>query len=358
MNTAVISDRRSAVSHGALSELEFRLLNDWQRGFPLAECPYGVLAGALDCSEERVLDTLGDLRARGHVSRIGAVFRPHVLGWSTLAAVAAPPEQMEAVARVIDAYPEVNHNYEREHAYNLWFVLTAATRERVEAVLADIHRQTGLPPLDLPMLADFHIDLGFDMQPGRGSGIRDQDLRGPHLYGAAGAVDAAELRARLEPADFALVAALEGGLRLESRPYARLATASGMGENECLRRLARLLELGVIRRLGVVVRHRELGYTANAMVVWDVPDSEVEVVGRSLGRQSAVTLCYRRPRRLPHWGYNLFSMVHGRDRTSVLAEVARLRDELGLDNLPCQPLFSRRRFKQCGARYSTLAKAA
>ena len=348
----------TAISQSGLNELEFRLLNDWQREFPLVERPFGVLARELGTSEETVLAALDDLRARGHISRIGAVFRPHVLGWSTLAAVSVPPEHMEAVARVIDAYPEVNHNYEREHAYNLWFVVAASAREQVEAVLADIHRKTGLRPLDLPMLADFHIDLGFDLLGGQGSEREDQEPRGPHLHSARGPIDTAELRARLASADYALASALEGGLTIEARPFARLAAAAGMSEPNCLRRLACLLEMGVIRRLGVVVRHRELGYTANAMVVWDVPDGEVETIGQRLGRQSAVTLCYRRPRRLPDWRYNLFSMVHGRDRSSVLAELTRLREKLDLGHLPCQPLFSRRRFKQCGARYSRMARAA
>lgn len=336
-----------------LTDLEFRLLDDWQRDFPLVPHPYAELARRLGRDETVVLETLAGLKQRGHVSRIGAVFRPHVLGCSTLAAVACPEARVEAVAGQIDAYPEVNHNYEREHRYNLWFVLTAPSREGVDGVLADIHRRTGLRPLDLPMVADYHIDLGFGLQETSG---RQPDK--PHLDRAGSAIDAAVLRGRLESADFALAAALEGGLALEPRPYASLAARCGLDEADCLARLHRLVGLSVIRRFGVVVRHRELGYTANAMVVWDVPDADVARVGRQLAGQSAVTLCYQRPRRLPDWPYNLFSMVHGRDRETVLAEVAAMRRRLEVEHLPCQSLFSRRRFKQCGARYASLAKAA
>lgn len=336
-----------------LDPLDFRLLNDWQRGLPLVSRPYAELGRALGLDEGRVIARLGELKGRGHVSRVGAVFRPHVLGWSTLAAVAAPVERLEAVARVIDACPEVNHNYEREHAYNLWFVVTAANEARVAETLAHIHRQTGLKPLDLPMVADYHIDLGFALVP---------DMEGaprrPHLDAAGGALDVALLRGKLDSADHALAAALEDGLELTARPYAALGTRCGLGEAAVLGRLQRLLELTVIRRLGVVVRHRELGYTANAMVVWNVPDARVDAVGRHLGAQAAVTLCYRRPRRLPDWPYNLFSMVHGRDRAAVLAEVDSLRAHPLLDGVDCAPLFSRRRFKQRGARYSALEKAA
>lgn len=334
-----------------LSDLEFRLLNDWQRGFPLVSRPYAALAERLGCDEATVLGRLSGMKERGHVSRVGAVFRPHVLGYSTLAAVACPTERLEEVARLIDAFPEVNHNYEREHTYNLWFVAAAPTRERVAEVLADIHRQSGLKPLDLPMVADYHIDLGFEL-----SG--KQPRRGPHLDAAGSPVDVAALRDRLESADYAVAAALESGLELISRPYAPLAALCGMSEVAFVARLERLLNLSVIRRFGVVVRHRELGYTANAMVVWDIPDDCVAEVGRQLAAQEGVTLCYQRPRRLPDWPYNLFSMVHGRDRDSVLAQVDRIRKTLGLEAVRCQPLFSRRRFKQCGARYSSLPKAA
>lgn len=331
------------------NELEFHLLNDFQRDFPLVTEPYAEIAGRLGVGEDAVLAALRRLRDEGKIGRVGAVFRPHVLGCSTLAAVSCPAERMQSVADMIDEYPEVNHNYEREHAYNLWFVVTAPDRNRVAAVLDDIERRSGLKPLDLPMLADYHIDLGFDLD-GKRRGHRDP---------AGERVDAHALRAHLEDADYCLAGALEGGLALAGGPYARIAAECGLDAGECLRRIERLLALSVIRRFGIVVRHRELGFSANAMVVWDVPDDRLEEVGRALARQTDVSLCYQRPRRPPEWRYNLFSMIHGRSRLDVLVRLEELRRELGLLSIHCEPLFSRRRFKQCGARYSTApAKAA
>lgn len=337
----------------ALTDLEFRLLNDWQRGFPLSARPYAALAQRLGCREREVIETLAALKARGHVSRIGAVFRPHVLGASTLAALACPPGRIESVARRINGFAEINHNYEREHAYNLWFVVVAPSRERVSAVLAEIHRESGLVPLDLPMVADYHIDLGFELAAG-GHAAPPR----AHLDAAGDPVDVDRLRACLEPADYTLAAALEGGLNFSLTPFAAVAAACGMAESACLARIERLLALSAIRRFGVVVRHRELGYTANAMVVWNVPDAQVRQVGRQLATQPGVTLCYQRPRSLPDWPYNLFSMVHGRDRAAVLQEVAHIRQTLALAHVPCQPLFSVRRFKQCGARYAVQTRVA
>ena len=159
-----------------------------------------------------------------------------------------------------------------------------------------------------------------------------------------------------DPQQRALIAAVEGGLPLVARPFAAIGTQVGLSEREVIRRLRELQELGVIKRFGVVVRHRELGYDANAMVVWDIPDDRVGEIGRLLGACPMVTLCYRRPRRLPRWPYNLFTMIHGRDRDQVLAHIEDLTVSNGLQAIARQVLFSRRRFKQCGARYGRLAE--
>lgn len=154
-----------------------------------------------------------------------------------------------------------------------------------------------------------------------------------------------------DPLQRALLQAIEGGLPLDPRPYATLGVQLGIDEQEVIDRLRRLLDQGIIKRLGVVVRHRRLGYRANAMVVWDVPDAQVRETGRCLGGFPFVTLCYRRPRRLPEWPYNLFTMIHGRDREEVEARVRRLVAACGLEDVSHELLFSRRSFKQRGARY-------
>lgn len=156
---------------------------------------------------------------------------------------------------------------------------------------------------------------------------------------------------RLSEQDRRLIAAIQGGLPLVSRPYAAVAERIGISEEQVIARIARLKEEGAIKRMGIVVRHQELGYTANAMVVWDVPDRRTAELGARLGKLECVTLCYERPRRLPRWPYNLFSMIHARSRPAVLDAVERIVRDLGLQQIPHQVLFSGRRFKQRGARY-------
>ena len=156
--------------------------------------------------------------------------------------------------------------------------------------------------------------------------------------------------------DRALLAAMAEGLPLVSRPYAALGAQIGIGEDEVLERLRALLAEGVISRLGVVVRHHELGWRANAMTVWDVPDARVAEAGGRLRELPFITLCYRRPRRPPAWPYNLFCMIHGRDRATVLDQVEEATRAADLGELPRDVLFSLRRFKQRGARYEAAAR--
>ena len=156
----------------------------------------------------------------------------------------------------------------------------------------------------------------------------------------------------LTSADRALVAAIQDGLPLTPRPYADIGRCIGLGEEEVISALRRMLDGGIIKRLGIVVRHHELGYRANAMVVWDLPDDGVDEIGRRFSGFDFVTLCYRRPRRLPRWPYNLFCMVHGRERPAVLAQVDRMARSCEIFDAPREVLFSTRRFKQRGPVYA------
>lgn len=155
-----------------------------------------------------------------------------------------------------------------------------------------------------------------------------------------------------------IIHAIQGGLPLNSRPFALIAEAVGTDEQTVIDTVGDLQARGVIKRFGVVVRHHELGFRANAMVVWDIPDESVTVTARRLARDPAVTLCYRRPRRLPDWPYNLFCMIHGQDRRGVEEKISALRLATGIHELPYCVLFSRRRFKQRGARYLSPAIAS
>jgi DNA-binding Lrp family transcriptional regulator len=309
--------------------LDPRLANAWQRDFPLVPRPFAEIAARLAMSEEDVLENFKDLKRQGAIDRIGPVFRPNMVGASSLAAMAVPPQRLDEVAAHVSGYRGVNHNYEREHRYNLWFVVTGESEPEVLWTLACIEYATHLPVLKLPLVEEYHIDLGFDLETGTAPRSRK-----------------APARPLLTAREKHFIACSAQGLPLVPRPYAGL----GLPEDEAIATLQRWLESGVVRRIGAVVRHRRLGYAANAMVVWDVPDSEVAQAGERLAADRAVTLCYRRARALPEWPYNLYCMVHGRKREAVSAEIARLGASLGRP-YPGAILFSKRCFTQRAARY-------
>ena len=156
----------------------------------------------------------------------------------------------------------------------------------------------------------------------------------------------------LDATDRRLLAAIEDGLPLADRPYAIVGARLDIPEQEVIARLRAMIEAGIVKRFGLIVRHHELGYRANAMVVWDVTESQVDIAARRISRAPFVTLCYRRPRRPPDWPYNLFCMIHGRDRNTVSCQIEHLRKTCGIIDTPFAVLFSRRRFKQRGAKFS------
>jgi DNA-binding Lrp family transcriptional regulator len=192
---------------------EFRLLNEFQRDFPLCPAPFAELAARLGVAERVVLGGLEKLRREGKISRVGAVFAPKRIGASTLAAMAVPAEQLDAVAAAVNRFPEVNHNYEREHHYNLWFVVTAGSEGRLQATLGAIEQAAGYPLMPLPLVEEFHIDLGFSLND-----------NAPKKAAIARPVRPAAL---IDEAERRLVAVLQEGLPLFMRPFAMIAERIG-----------------------------------------------------------------------------------------------------------------------------------
>ena len=146
-----------------LAPLHKHLLNDFQHDFPLTKRPFQTIAESLGVSEEEVLSAYSTLTEQHFISRIGPVIPPNHIGVSTLVAMAVPELELQAVADKISAHPEVNHNYEREHRFNLWFVLIAADDQHLQAVINAIEQETTYKTMQLPMLDDFFIDLGFKL---------------------------------------------------------------------------------------------------------------------------------------------------------------------------------------------------
>lgn len=320
--------------HAAIGA-DLALLNGWQHGFPLVPRPFAVLGEQLRLSEQAVVEACDRLQRAGSISRIGGVFSPGAGGAGLLAAMAVPPGRMAEVAALVSAHPGVNHNYEREHPLNLWFVMTGSGAAVVEAAMVELEQATGLPALRLRLQRAYRIDLGFDL----GHTTAPAPMRADRSVRAA-PIDASDRR---------LAQQVEVGLSPVARPFDLWAQACGRSVNDVIKTLEIWVERGTLKRFGVVVRHHELGFSANAMTVFDVPDALVDTCGEALARQPGVTLAYRRERG-SQWPYNLYCMVHGTDRDVVHAVLSRVRVAADLERYPHAVLFSTRRFKQTGAR--------
>jgi len=327
---------------------ELALIDRWQHGFPLVEQPFAVVGRSAALDEQETIRVFQRMQEHDVISRIGAVVRPNTVGASTLAALQVPLDRLEQVAGIVSREPLVTHNYEREHLLNLWFVMAGADAQAIAATIRSIEAQTGLSVIDLPMLRAYHLGLGFSLSEPCAKERRAPNLAAPRSLAAPSF--AADYRPNLH--DRSILAAIENGLPLVEQPYRAVADQLNLDQGEVIGRLEQLVAAGVVTRFGCVVRHAKLGFNANAMAVWDVPEDMIEAVAATFARYPKVTLCYQRPRRLPLWPYNLFCMVHARSRReshAAIDELNRLADTGLYDQAV---LFSTRCFKQRGAVFS------
>lgn len=362
----------------SLSDLERRFINRYQGGFPLVDRPFAALAGELGTDEANLIATLRGLLASGVLSRFGPLFDAERLGGRfTLAAMAVPEADFERVAAQLAALPEVAHNYRRDHALNMWFVLATPSDQGLREALGLIQGLTGLEVLDFPKRAEYHLGFWLHLDEDGGLGIRRWERTaeaGPNHLGLgalssdnlpmpstlAGA-DGGEGRAgdqpeasatdQDDPLDLALVTATQGGLPLVAEPYAVIARELGVSSAQVRQGLAAMLDRGAIRRIGAVPNHYRLGLRGNGMTVWDIEDEAVDRLGAAIAAIEGVSHCYRRPRRPPLWPYNLFAMLHGRDRDEVRAAAARVAALVAGHCRGHDILFSQAVLKKTGLRF-------
>ena len=331
-----------------MNELSRRLIDGWQGGFPLCERPFAVVAEQLDASEDAVLQTLRELLADGTLTRFGPLYQIERLGGAfSLAALQAPEADFEHIARIVNEFPEVAHNYRRNHAFNMWFVLATETPAGINDTVERIAAATGLPVFNFPKECEYFIEARFTVGAGRiensASPAKDPSPPAPIPQRERG-VSVQALRP--------LILATQAGLPLTPQPYHALAAQLNSDAETVIVGLQTLLDIGAIRRIGVVPNHYRLGYAANGMTVWDVVDAKVDALGERVGALEFVTHCYRRPRHLPDWPYNLFAMAHGASRDEVAAKADRIAEILGDACRARDILYSTRILKKTGLRLS------
>ncbi len=324
-----------------MDTLDRQLLNIIQAEFPLDPRPYQVIGERLGIPEAEALARVKSLAESGIIRRIGPSFDSRRLGYvSTLVAMKAPPDRLEDIAGLISSYPEVTHNYGREDEFNLWFALVARDWAQVERIVSDIKARTGVGDIHvLPAERLFKIRVEFDFtgEPAVGdSSATDQTRSGRASVPASGAEEPtsdverpAQRHGHYDEVRRRIITALVGGLPLTSEPFRDVAEDVGIPVDDLLAQLAAWKSDGTIRRFGAILRHREAGYSVNAMGAWNVPDDRVEWFGRTAAELRSVSHCYERPR-FEGFPYNVYTMIHGHSRDECEETARSISDSTGI----------------------------
>jgi DNA-binding Lrp family transcriptional regulator len=333
-----------------LPQHERALLDRVQRDIPLVSRPFAALGNDLGLDADVVIETLRRLQSDPPVIRqISAIFDTRALGYnSTLAAARIDPARIEAAAAVISEHPGVSHNYSREHVYNLWYTLAVPPTSRLglDGTLARLHALSGAAATRrMDTRKVFKIGVVLDVADARDAAATNGDAPS-YNESDRNAAQAAPL----EDQDIRAIRALQENLPLADRPFKSLAEQAGLSEDALLAAAHRLLQRRQMRRFAAVLRHREAGFAANCMGVWNVPDGRVDAVGPAMARFDAVSHCYLRPR-YEDWPYNVFTMVHGRSRDECRTVLAAIASETGVDDR--DELWSVQEFKKARVRYFT-----
>jgi DNA-binding Lrp family transcriptional regulator len=266
----------------------------------------------------------------------------------------APEGRFDEIAEQVNSHDEVAHNYEREHPHlNMWFVVSVADADRVEAVLAEIEAETGQETYNLPKQQEFRVEAKFLVDGPIADGDLDLSDLGPDVTPTD--------RQALTPEEVDLVLEIQDGFPLGATPYRDVAEAIGADLEWVLATIKRFDEEGKIRRIGVIPNHYSLGYTENGMTVWNVPDEQLDEVGPAIAGLEFVTHCYERPRHEGVWPYNFFAMTHGRSEQESDARVEQVRERMSefwdVDGEDWDTLFSTRILKKTGIRLDERAEA-
>ncbi len=287
-----------------MDDKDLEILQLLRRGFPLVQNPWKDIGDKLWIDEMSVISRLASLLQRGVVRYLGPFFDSRRLGYhGALMAIDVPPDHIPAATAAINRHAGVTHNYLRDGHPNVWFTLVTRSATEREAVLANIRKQAGVDKIVTApsrRLFKLRTDLAG---AGSGSGI---------MAGAEQSVEPAELSA----ADRQLIRVIQDGLKLEMQPFARVARVVGMSPDEVLARLKTWVETGVIRRIGVALHPERLGRNFNALVVWQVPEAAVESFGKHVAELAEVSHAYERETQTD-WPYNVYTMIHAADETSL-----------------------------------------
>lgn len=298
-----------------LYSIDRAILDALQRGLPVTERPFALIARDLEMPERQVVARTADLKRAGYIRRLGAFFSSRRLGYrGTLIALSVKEDRLAAAANFVNRFPGVTHNYQREGKYQLWFTLLTLGAAEKQAVLSALAGTDGVNDImELPSEKAYKIRVALPLEEtGGDSAFLPPEPPRPDM----GETDAL---AELDSLDRKLIHLLSGEMPIREDPFEPLARELKIPAAEVLARIEGYLSTGVMRRLGIVLAHRRAGYTANGLCAWQVPAGQADEIGAAIAEaEPRVSHCYlRRAAPAKGWPYTLYTMIHGHSREEV-----------------------------------------
>lgn len=318
------------------------ILSRIQKQFPLVARPFKVIADELNMSEDEVISLLQEEKKGGIIRQTSAIFDTKRLGYnSSLVAFKIPHAKIDEAVQIINSHPGISHNYERNHDFNIWFTVAVGADskfglEKTVEIIAKLTRAEDY--IILPTLKLFKISVKLD--------TTGNDAKKEHVKKAV------HREIELTPLHHQIIRHIQYDIEITAEPFKKIIEALNIEYATLFTILQELQEAGIMRRFASILNHRKAGFSANAMVVWDVDERNGEEIGAKAAAFSAVSHCYLRPK-YPNWQYNLFTMVHGKSTEETNAIIEEMAKEV--ESHSHMPLYSSREFKKVRIEYFTPA---
>ena len=324
----------------SMDDLDKEILNEIQWSFPLVTRPFDAIAKKFDTTPEIIKDRLHSLKEIGVLRQLSAIFDTRKLGYtSSLVAMEIESDKLEDVANQINRHPGVSHNYERDHQFNLWFTLAVPPGIDLKQELEKFNVLKGIKKVRmLPTLQLFKIGVKLDLVDEKKHDIAPTEEK----------KEIKETKFEPTEQDKDFIRELQKNMDIIDEPFVNAAKNLGLTENEVFEKMKHYEDIGVMRRFAAILRHRQIGFTANGMIVWKVDDDKISEVGSKLGSFPQVSHCYERPT-YPDWPYNVFSMIHCKTQDEAYDVAKTIQDQIHVDDYNI--LFSTREFKKTRVEY-------
>jgi DNA-binding Lrp family transcriptional regulator len=322
------------------TEFTNELLSYIQKKFPLEKNPYKKIAQNLNVSEEEVLKVLKEQKTNSIIRQISPIFDTKRLGYSSsLVAFKIDEKDIDECVNIINSHPGVSHNYERNHAFNIWFTLAVPPSSKLgleKSVKLLAKKCKAKDSIILPTLKMFKISVKLDTT---GKDAKKEKV-----------VKKAYKEIELTDKYLDIISEVQYDLPIVSEPFKDIVEKLDITYDKLFEVLNELKDAGVMRRFAAILNHRKAGFNANAMVVWDVDEKSGESIGKKAAEFSAVSHCYLRPK-YENWPYNLFTMVHGKTKDETNDVIESIASEI--EHKSKRELYSTREFKKVRIKYFT-----